>query len=438
MAHRTIVVDSLAYEFAPDDPPALADRLWSLLQGRAIDEITAEPVAALEVSVAEPELGVRTGEGGTYTVFARPWHRFPPLAAAGYPLHLTIAAEGYIATTQVVTIPSHQRLLTAPAPVIGANVITLSSNAGLVTGQRLLIGPAGPDQESRTIASVGPGANQVTLAAAVVNLHAVGSAVVPDEFAPVAVADILMHRAPVTIGGRSVRRNASGIGTTPVANASIAVQGPDCIPRARSAALAAQDLPAVTGDDKLLIDQTSSGDSFIGISNRLNLVAPPLPPPYSVLRIDAGTPEATEYIGLAGAGGLGGANEAGRVALDHALRMPHRRDALMQLVAPQPAAVPKFFADAGAPGDTCVFLSDIAGLDTADTVAITGGAAPREYQRVRTFTAVSDADGYFQLPPVSRVAQIRLAASAPALPAVTIEFQPNYSQRGNWLDIVCP
>lgn len=462
MAHRTIVVDSLAYEFAPDDPPALADRLWSLLQGRAIDEITAEPVAALEVSVAEPELGVRTGEGGTYTVFARPWHRFPPLAAAGYPLHLTIAADGYIATTQVVTIPSHQRLLTAPAPVIGANVITLSSNAGLVTGQRLLIGPAGPDQESRTIASVGPGANQVTLAAAVVNLHAVGSAVVPDEFAPVAVADILMHRAPVTIGGRSVRRNASGIGTTPVANASIAVQGlwrtaqdvrqhlpaaaaatvslaPGLYtPRAVGAALAAQDLPAVTGDDKLLIDQTSSGDSFIGISNRLNLVAPPLPPPYSVLRIDAGTPEATEYIGLAGAGGLGGANEAGRVALDHALRMPHRRDALMQLVAPQPAAVPKFFADAGAPGDTCVFLSDIAGLDTADTVAITGGAAPREYQRVRTFTAVSDADGYFQLPPVSRVAQIRLAASAPALPAVTIEFQPNYSQRGNWLDIVFP
>ena len=327
MAHRTIVVDSLAYEFAPDDPPALADRLWSLIQGRAIDEITGEPVAAFEVSVAEPELGVRAGEGGTYTVFARPWHRFPPLAAAGYPLHLTIAADGYIATTQVVTVPSHQRLLAAPAPAIGASVITLSSNAGLVTGQRLLIGPAGPDQESFTIASVGPGANQVTLAAAVVNAHAVGSAVVPDEYAPVAAADILMHRAPVTIGGRTVRRNASGIGTTPVANASIAVQGVwrtaqdvrQHLPaataatvslapglyaaRAVGAALAAQDLPAVAGDDKLLIDQTSSGDSFIGISNRLNLVAPPLPPPYSVLRIDAGTPEATEYIGLAGAGG---------------------------------------------------------------------------------------------------------------------------------------
>jgi hypothetical protein len=462
MAHRTIVVDSLAYEFAPDDPPALADRLWSLVQGRAIDEITGEPVAALEVSVAEPELGVKTGKGGTYTVFARPWHRFPPLAAAGYPVHLTIAADGYIATTQVATVPSHQRLLAAPSPAIGANVITLSSNAGLVTGQRLLIGPAGPDQESLTIASVGPGANQVTLAAAIVHPHAVGAAVVADEFAPVAVADILMHRVAVTIGGRSVRRNASGIGTTPVANASIAVQGiwrtaqdvrqhlPPATAatvslapglyaaRAVGAALAAQDLPAVAGDDKLLVDQASSSDSSIAISNRLNLVAPPSPPPFSVLRIDAGNPEAAEYIGLAGADGFGGANEPGRVALDHALRVPHRRDALVQLAAPQSAAAPKFFADAGAPGDTCVFLSDIAGLDTADTVAITGGTAAREYQQVRTFTVVSNAEGYFLLPPMSRIAQIRLQASAPALSTVTLEFQPDYSQRGNWLDIVFP
>jgi hypothetical protein len=462
MAHRTVAVDSLLYEFAPDDPPALADRLWSLVQGRAIDEITGEPVAALAVSVAEPELGVKSGEGGTYTVFARPWHRFPPLAAPGYPVHLTLAADGYIATTQVATVSSHQRQLAAPAPAIGANVITVSSNAGLVTGQRLLIGPAGPDQESFTIASVGPGANQVTLAAAIVHAHGVEAAVVPDEFAPLAVADVLMHRAPVTIGGRSVRRNASGIGTTPVANASIAVQGiwrtaqdvRQHLPaatattvslapglyaaRAVGAALAAQDLPAVAGDDKLLADQASSGDSSLDISNRLNLVAPPAPPPFSVLRIDAGTPEAAEYIGLAGADGFGGANEPGRVALDHALRMPHRRNALVQLVAPQSAPAPKFFADAGAPGDICVFLSDTAGLDTADTVAITGGTAAREYQRVRTFTAVSDADGYFQLPPVSRVAQIRLQASAPALPPVTIEFQPDYSQRGNWLDIVFP
>jgi hypothetical protein len=460
MAHRTIVVDSLAYEFAPDEPPALADRTWSLIQGRAIDEISGEPLAAMQVSVAEPELDVKTGDGGTYTVYGRPWHRFPPLAALGYPVHLTIESDGYLASTQVVTVPTHQRLLVAPAPAIGSTVITLSSNGGLVAGQRLLIGPAGPDQECLTVATIGPGANQVTLAAPTANPHGVGAAVVADEFAPVAVPDVLMHRAPVTVRGRTVRQNATGVGTTPVANASITLLGiwrtardvaqhlpaaPTAVvslapglyaARGVGATLAAQDLPVVAGDDKLLAAPASSGDAFAGISNRLNLVVPPAPPPHSVLRIDADNPEAAEHIALAGASGWGGPDEPGRITLDHGLRLAHRRNVRVQRVAPQPPATAKTFSDAGVPGDTCVFLSDITGLSTADTVAIAGGPAPREYQLVRTFTAISDADGHFALPPVSRIAQMRLQASVP--PAVTFEFQPDYAQRENWIDIVFP
>jgi hypothetical protein len=461
MTHRTIVVDSRVYEFAPDDPPLLADRLWSLIQGRAIDEITGEPLSALQISVSEPELGVKAGEGGTYTVFARPWHRFPPLAAASYAVHLTIEADGYIPATQIVTVPTQQRLLAAPAAV-GTNEITLSNSAGLGTGQRLLIGPAGPDQESLTIANIGPGPNQIALAAPLVNPHGLGAAVVADEFFPVAVADLSMRRASVTIRGRTVRWNKSGLGTTPVANASIVLQGiwrtAGAVRQHQQAAsaatvsltpglyaargvgstLAAQDLLAEVGDDKLLVEQASAGDSFASISNRLNLVAPPAPPPHSVLCIEADNPEAVEYIGLAGASGLGGADEPGRVVLDHALRLAHRRNVRVARVSPQPAAPAKSFTDGGAPGDACVFLSDIAGLDLADTVAIVGGSAPREYQQVRVISAISDADGYFRLPPVSRIAQMRLHASAPALPLVAIEFQPNYAERENWIDVVFP
>jgi hypothetical protein len=251
------VVDSLAYEFAPDDPPALADRLWSLLQGRAIDEITGEPLAALEASVAEPELGVRDGRRRHLHGVRGPWHRFPPLAAAGYPLHLTIAADGYIATTQVATIPSHQRLLSAPAPAIGANVITLSSNAGLVMGQRLLIGPAGRTRKvARSRVSVRERTrSRWRLPSSMRTRWACGRC---GRVRARRRCRYLMHRAPGDHRRRSVRRNASGIGTTPVANASIAVQGlwrtaqgrsptsssrrrrdvslaPDCMPRARSA-----------------------------------------------------------------------------------------------------------------------------------------------------------------------------------------------------------
>jgi hypothetical protein len=94
MAHRTVVVDSLAYDLAPDDSPPLADRIWSLVQGRVVDEITRAPLAPIRVNVAEPELVAKTGDGGTYTVIARPWHRFPPLAAPNYLLHTTIEADG--------------------------------------------------------------------------------------------------------------------------------------------------------------------------------------------------------------------------------------------------------------------------------------------------------------------------------------------------------
>jgi len=55
---RRIVVDSFAYDFVPDDPPALADRTWSLVQGRVIDEITGEPLTAMTVSVAVPLLPI--------------------------------------------------------------------------------------------------------------------------------------------------------------------------------------------------------------------------------------------------------------------------------------------------------------------------------------------------------------------------------------------
>jgi hypothetical protein len=460
MARRTVTVDSLAYEFAADDPPPIADRVWSLVQGRAIDEITGEPVAPIRVAVSEPGLAVNTGGGGTYTVFGRPWHRFPPLAAPNYPLHVTIEADRYLAFTQVITVPTYQRTVAAPAPAIGATVLTLNSSIGLFSGQLLLIGPAGPDQESLTIANSGPGANQVTLAAPLAKAHPVGAAVAADEFVPVAVPDALMHRLPVVVRGRAVQRNATGIGTTPVANASIAVQGlwrtardvSQHLPavaanvvslapglyeaRPVGASLAAQNLPAVAGDDKLLVAAASSGDTFVDISDRQNLVAPPAPPPYSVLRIDADQPREAEHVAITAMAGFGAPDEPGRISLAHALSASHRGGARVQRVAPQPPAAPTALSDAGVPGDPCVFVNDVAGLSAADTVAISGGPGLPEFQQVRMFAATSDAAGYFQLPPLSRVAQITLSGTAAALAPVTIDFQPDYTQSANWVDVV--
>jgi hypothetical protein len=329
-----------------------------------------------------------------------------------------------------------------------------------VTGQRLLIGPAGVNQESLTIANVGPAANQVTLAAPIVHPHAIGAPVVADEFSPIVLADVLMHRVPVILRGRAVRQNATGIGTTPIANASIALQGlwrtthdvqqhfPALAPnlvsltpglyaaRGGGATLAAQALPVIAGDDKLLVSAAPPGDTFIDISDRQSLVAPPSPPPHSVLRIDADHQSTAEHLTITAMAGLGAADEPGRVFLAHALNLPHGRGVRVQRVVPQLPAPAKAFTDSGIRGDVCVFVGDVAGLNTADTVVISGGPVAPEFQQVRLFTAISDADGYFQLPPLSRVAQIRLNASAAALTPVTIDFQPNYTQSQNWIDVV--
>jgi len=459
---RRIVVDSFAYDFVPDDPPALADRTWSLVQGRVIDEITGEPLTAMTVSVAEPELGVKTGAGGTYTVFARPWHRFSPLDAPSYTISISIEADGYLPATRLVTITTGQRTIAAPAPVVPTNVITLSSTAGLVSGQLLLLGPAGSGQERRTIASIGPAANQVTLAAPVALPHPVGVPVVADAFVPIVLADTAMHRVGVSIRGRAVRRNATGIGTQPIPGATISVQGlwrsaqavAQHLPpvpgdgvslspglyavRSVGSTLAVQGLPVVPGDDKLMLDPASAGETRVRVSNRLNLVFPPAPPPHSVLCIDPDNAELTEYVGITAADGLGAVTEPGNVTLEHQLCADHRRGVRVQRVAPLAASLPKTLTDAGAPGDCCVFVSNLAGLAAAATVVVTGGPAPREYHNIHTFNAVSDADGYFRLPPISRVAQVRIDANAPPLAPMTFDYQPDYARRENWIDVVFP
>jgi hypothetical protein len=49
------------------------------------------------VSLVEPELDVNINADGSLAIVARPWMRFPPLAAPSYPIHFTVAAEGYLA-----------------------------------------------------------------------------------------------------------------------------------------------------------------------------------------------------------------------------------------------------------------------------------------------------------------------------------------------------
>jgi hypothetical protein len=107
-------------------------------------------------------------------------------------------------------------------------------------------------------------------------------------------------------------------------------------------------------------------------------------------------------------------------------------------VVPQPLGASRQLTVDAMVGDTCVFLDALTGLAAAQEVQITGPPGPDEYHKLRNFSVTSDADGYYRLPPLSRVAQLEMHAAKTLgvqTFTTTITFRPDYRQRENRLDL---
>ncbi len=87
-------------------------------------------------------------------------------------------------------------------------------------------------------------------------------------------------------------------------------------------------------------------------------------------------------------------------------------------------------------GDRVLFVADLTGLPDGADVRLTGGTPPAEYQRLHRLEVTTDADGYFELPPLHRIAGLAFQASALLLTTLTFTYQPEYLQSENWLDVV--
>jgi hypothetical protein len=92
----------------------------------------------------------------------------------------------------------------------------------------------------------------------------------------------------------------------------------------------------------------------------------------------------------------------------------------------------------GIPGDCVAFLGTIAGVATLDVVEIDGGAAA-EYQTVSRYETSSDSDAFYRLPPLSRLAAIRIRAERFDLP-VPLEtvVSLEYLRHEHRFDLVFP
>jgi hypothetical protein len=183
------------------------------------------------------------------------------------------------------------------------------------------------------------------------------------------------------------------------------------------------------GDDKLLLADALAGDNPIRLSNVQNLATG------DILFIDAQQPDIAEFLAIDLITGASTTDQPAYITLDNPVALEHRRNAVTQKVTPQPLGAMKQLTVDAMSRDTCIFLDDVTGLGAANEALITGGTTPDEHHSFMLFSVTSDAGGYYRLPPLSRVAQVKINATKGALNA-EVKFQPDYNQRENRLDLI--
>jgi hypothetical protein len=384
MTRRVVVADGQLYTFSPDDDVPLADRTWAIVSARLVDEITDEPSRG-DVTVEAAEAGFisRVASDGLVGLIGIPARVFPKLAMQSYTINLTVTAQGYVARQVPVTI--------------------------------------------------GPQVN------------------FPNAFTPI-IGSLLLHRLPVIIRGRTVLTN--GITTTPLAGVTVSVTGiwrtfppahlavpsdppnlvflqpPLYFPRrAATGQLRRRDVVQVMGQDKHLLTWVSSGSAFLNLSDRVSIAVG------DILIIDLLNPDIMEYLTIGSIAGASTADQPARITLTYPLAYAHRSNAVVRKVTLQAPAVNNQFSQDAIAGDCCVFLASMNNLNLAQTVEITDGINPAEYHNLGRFSVTSDATGYFQLPPLSRVAQLEIRANDGGVhPTITQVVSPDYSLREKHID----
>ena len=462
MTAATVIANNLEFNYLGDTPARLGERWWAMAIGQARDEITDEPLrSALTVTVNRAGILSKVGADGTFCLVARPWLRFPPLLAPSPQVNVKIEAPGYVPYRHTFAMSFDQRTIAAPPPVAGDSVFTLNSVSNLEPGDTLLLGPAGAGQEYVQVASINVGTKEVTIAGRLQHGHGFGVAVFPDKFTP-AVADLYLRRLPVVVGGRVVRRNTALNTAVPLSGASIVIT--DCwqtqlavrthqpgtmtnvnpalrlfplalapeiiVERANGVtSVGSMPLPATPAMVKHIVEPVQAGGRSVTLSDRAGVAIGGL------VQLDTDL-ERSEYQTIVSLPALGVLTDPTKIGIALPLVHDHLGGAPVERIntAPPPPAT-HAFKDGALPGDRTIFIDSLAGLAAQGTLRITDGAAPDEFHNFARYETKSDADGYFRLPPLHRVAQIHIrAASGPNIQ--DIDVQPHYGDAEHRVDII--
>ncbi|UIF91167.1 hypothetical protein [Cupriavidus sp. UYPR2.512] len=373
-------VGAASWHLCPDPLQVPGARLRALVQARLVDEISLGPVTADVVATPDLRLALhvapRIGRDGMIGLAGRPESLFPglALAAAAVPMHVT--ARGYL-----------------PLDLDGT------------------LGPFGG---------------------------------FPENFAALDHGDVFLHRTGVAFKGRVVQRGTPQ--NLPLAGATVEIDGlwptyppPNVMPAAvmepadvvalspgfygshATATLSRCDVVDDLPQAKRLLLTAAPGTRRLRLDNRGTLVAG-MP-----LRIDADDAARGEVIGIHAVDTSLSADQPAWIELDHPLKHLHRRLARVVPASIPATHDPRNLSRAAQPGDPCAFLTAAAPWAALSLVQVDDGVGPPEFQRIARYAASADADGYFRLPRISRLALFRLRATHPAPPQpLRLTIEPDY------------
>lgn len=391
MSCRTERVGQLVYRHCPESVPVAADRVRAVLSARLIDELTGEPVDEdIDLTTSVESLFPRVARGGLIGLVGQPARLFPTLDLNPVIVNMQARAPRYVPLDLGGTL----------GPIIGF----------------------------------------------------------PGQFTPLDLGDIGLHRATTTLRGRTLRRASLAPSVVPGATVEIvgywadfppsgvdpgtAMEDPDLLALSppvyatRTAGLTQlqrRDMAPVIGQEKTLLLAVSAGHTRLRLSNRIGLAAGGL------LIIDRNDPAHTERILIAAVDTASSVDQPAWITLSHPLAYNHLEETSCQPANLLLSGVSNSLTRAAIPGDETVFLDAMSGLAPGITVELDDGVGVPEYHEAELYRAVSDADGYFRLPPIARVAIAALHVERFGLTSPPDErFTPDYRLSENRLTVMFP
>jgi hypothetical protein len=387
MTCRSDSANGWTYRFCPDDAPRAADRLRAIVRWVCVDEIGGDgPNLQYAIGTSAPGLTARISSDGIMGLTGNPARLYPGLATTPVDIAFTVSAPGYLPRSLQATL----------GPVAGF----------------------------------------------------------PDAFAPADAGTVLLHRQPFVLRGRVVK--LGGLQPTPMAGVSVWLAGvwstsppanvdpatvmepPNLVAlqpglyadrQASVDGLRRRDMTLTVGQDKTLLTPGVVGGTTVKLSDRVAVAVG------TVLAFEPTLPARVEYVVVSAVVGASTADQPATVTLAHPLRMAHEEGTTCVVATPAAPGANVLLSRDGVAGEQVAFLATLGGV-TAGVVELSGGGAGVEYQTVATYRTVSDGDGFYRLPPLSRVALVKLHADqAPAQEPV---MSPDYTSYENLFDVIYP